>query len=302
MIDILPQPIALSLGPLELHWYGIAYAVGLAFTYWVISVEARRRDLSLSLLANGFIIVAIAALIGGRLYHVIDQWQLYKDDLLKIVLPPYSGLGVYGGIATGFVTGIAYARLNRQSAATWADAVAPGILVMQGIARWGNFANQELYGPPTSLPWGILIDCDHRTLTYACPATPPITHFQPLFLYESLSGIIGAIVLLLLARRASRLRPGDIVLLFFAWYGTTRFLLEPLRSNNWTFFGIPTASIISAAFVMFALAVLLWRHRPGAAPPAGPVEVGGEPDDPDRPPIETEAESIPTVPEAAATD
>ncbi|MBA4370883.1 MAG: prolipoprotein diacylglyceryl transferase, partial [Coriobacteriaceae bacterium] len=269
MIDILPQPIALQLGPLTVAWYGVAYAVGLALTYWVVSSEVRRRGLSLGILANGFIIVAIAALIGGRLYHVIDQWQLYKDDLLKIVLPPYSGLGVYGGIVTGFAAGLTYARWKRQSLWTWMDCAAPGILMMQAVARWGNFFNQELYGPPTTLPWGILIDCEHRTLTYACEATPAYTHFHPLFLYESLSGLLGTIVLLTLARRSTRLRPGDIVLLFFVWFGTTRFLLEPLRSNNWTFFGIPTASIISATFVLGAIAILLFRHRPGAVAPAG---------------------------------
>ena len=296
MIDFTPQPIAFSLGPLEIHWYGIAYAVGLAVTYWVVSSEVRRRGLSQAILANGFIIVAIAALIGGRLYHVIDQWALYKDDPLKIVLPPYSGLGVYGGIVTGFLAGIAYARYKKQSIWTWADCAAPGILIMQGIARWGNFANQELYGPPTNLPWGIAIQCANRTPTYACPpgSDPAATlgqHFQPLFLYESISGILGCIVLLWIARHVPRLRPGDIVLLFFVWYGTTRFLLEPFRSNNWLFFGIPTASIISAVFVLAAIVTLAWRHRPGAQPP--PDEEEGVADDGD-----LEAEATPAAPTA----
>ncbi len=267
MIDWMPDPIALSIGPVTVYWYGIMYAVGLAATYVVVEREARRRGLDTGLLVNGLILIAVAALIGGRLYHVIDQWARYKDDLLAIVLPPYSGLGVYGGIATGFAAGVIYARWKRQPILTWADVAAPGILTMQAIARWGNFFNQELYGPPTNLPWGIAIGCANRTATWACPpagATAIDAHFHPLFLYESLSGLLGAALLLLLARRARRLRPGDIVLLFFAWYGTTRFLLEPLRTNNWTFFGIPTASIISATFVIAALLVLAWRHRPGA--------------------------------------
>ncbi len=95
--------------------------------------------------------------------------------------------------------------------------------------------------------------------------TPIDAHFQPLFLYESLSGLVGAAVLLFLARRTTRLRPGDVALLVFAWYGATRFLLEPLRTNNWLIGGIPTASYISAAVVAGALLLLAWRHRPGAA-------------------------------------
>ena len=270
MIDWTPQPIAFSVGPLAVHWYGIMYAIGLAAAFIVVEREGRRRGLDIGLLVNGFILVSFAALVGGRLYHVIDQWDArYRNDLLAIILPPYSGLGVYGGIATGFVAAILYTRWKRQPFLGWADAVAPGLLVMQAVARWGNFFNQELYGPPTNLPWGIAIECANRTQTWACPVdggtTPVDAHFVPLFLYESLSGLVGAAVLLMLARRARFLRPGDIVLFFFAWYGTTRFVLEPLRTNNWTLGGIPTASIISAALVVGALLLLAWRHRPGAA-------------------------------------
>ena len=131
VIDLTPSPIAFSIGPLAVHWYGIAYALGLAAAYLVISREARWRGLAVGLLPNGMIVVAIAALIGGRLYHVIDQWQLYKDDLLRIVLPPYSGLGVYGGIIAGVAVAFAYARWKRQPFLAWADAVAPGLFVMQ---------------------------------------------------------------------------------------------------------------------------------------------------------------------------
>ncbi|MCU0478977.1 MAG: prolipoprotein diacylglyceryl transferase [Chloroflexi bacterium] len=284
MIDWTPDPIAISIGPLQVYWYGVMYAIGLAVTFVVIEREARRRGLDTGILVNGMIIVAIAALIGGRLYHVIDQWDRYKDDLLSIVLPPYSGLGVYGGIITGVIAAYLYARWKRQPFLTWADCVAPGLLVMQAIARWGNFFNQELYGPPTDLPWGIAIECANRTAMYACPPlgdTPVEAHFHPLFLYESISGAIGAVVLLLVARRVRGLRPGDIFLLFLVWYGATRFLLEPLRSNNWTFYDIPVASLISAAFVLGGLALLAWRHRPGAAAGAAPSldAVVGDPGD-----------------------
>jgi phosphatidylglycerol:prolipoprotein diacylglycerol transferase len=293
MLDWTPDPIFITIGPLAIHWYGVMYAIGLAATYVVIEREARRRGLETGLLINGMIIIAAAALVGGRLYHVIDQWDAYKDNLAAIVLPPYSGLGVYGGILTGFVVAILYVRWKRQPFLTWADCAAPGLLVMQAIARWGNFFNQELYGPPTDLPWGIPIECANRTATWACPplgTTPVDAHFQPLFLYESISGAVGAIVLLYVARRVRGLRPGDIVLLFFAWYGTTRFLLEPLRTNNWTFYGIPVASIISATVVVAALLLLAWRHRPGRAPEPAVGDPGPEP------------AADPADPLAAATD
>jgi len=287
VIDLTPSPIAFSIGPLAVHWYGIAYALGLAAAYLVISREARWRGLDVGLLPNGMIVVAIAALIGGRLYHVIDQWQLYRDDLLRIVLPPYSGLGVYGGIIAGVAVAYGYARWKRQPFLAWADAVAPGLFVMQAIARWGNFFNQELYGSPTNLPWGIAIQCQYRTQGYECPpGSDPLAtlgqHFHPMFLYESLSGLIGAIVLIWIARRfAGRLRTGDLLLVFFVWYGAVRFVVESLKADNWRIFGIPTAQIVAAITVLGAAAILVARHArsssqgpPAAAeePRAGPRE------------------------------
>jgi phosphatidylglycerol:prolipoprotein diacylglycerol transferase len=267
MLDFIPDPIAFQIGPLPVYWYGIGYAIGLAVAYQVLVRLARRAGEDPDVVGNGMIIIAIAALIGGRLYHVIDQWALYQDDLLKIVLPPYTGLGVYGGIATGLVAVIVYSRIKGLPFWRWADIIAPALFAMQAVARWGNFFNQELYGPPTTLPWGIPIDCGHRVVAevvnYGCDVLPETTRFHPLFLYESLSGLLGAIVLIWLGFRSrDRLRPGDLVLVFFVWYGVVRFALETLRQDNWTFFGIPTAQVVSLLFIIPALVVLAWRHRP----------------------------------------
>ncbi len=148
---------------------------------------------------------------------------------------------------------------------------------MQAIARWGNFFNQELYGSPTNLPWGIAIQCQYRTQGYACPpgSDPAATlgqHFQPMFLYESLSGLIGALFLIWLSRRfAGRLRPGDLLLVFFIWYGAVRFVVESLKADNWLFFGVPTAQIIAAITATGAAAILVARHaRPSGVRPPDP--------------------------------
>jgi phosphatidylglycerol:prolipoprotein diacylglycerol transferase len=312
MLDFIPDPIAIQIGPLPVYWYGIGYALGLAAAYLVMVRLARRAGEDADILANGMIIVAIAALIGGRLYHVIDQWAIYQDNPIDIILPPYSGLGVYGGIATGTVVAFLYARYKRVPFLRWTDIIAPGLFVMQAIARWGNFFNQELYGSPTTLPWGIPIDCAHRIsgvgFDYTCAVLPESTRFHPLFLYESLSGVLGAIVLVWLGFHArKRLRPGDLLLLFFVWYGIVRFVLESFREGNWTFNDVPVAQIVSVMFVVPAALVLAWRHRPGHPddPPAThpevatwgalgrPVEAGDgpEPEPESAPEPESESES-----------
>jgi phosphatidylglycerol:prolipoprotein diacylglycerol transferase len=278
MITFTPDPVFVRLFGFPIYWYGIAYAVGLAAVYWVLVREARFRGLDDTRIGTGLIVVAVAALIGGRLYHVIDQWQLYAPHPITAILPlavqpdgsyafaGFTGLGVPGGIITGTIAAWAYLRWIRESFWSWADVVAPALFAMQAVGRWGNFFNQELYGPPTTLPWGIRIDCAHRVADqYPCSQFPlETTYFHPLFLYESLSGIIGALVLIWLARRASaRLVPGDLLLIFFVWYGLTRFALEGFRVDNWTFFGIPTARIVTLGFILVGLVGLWYRHGPG---------------------------------------
>jgi phosphatidylglycerol:prolipoprotein diacylglycerol transferase len=266
MIDWTPSPILFQLGPLALHWYGIAYVLGLVAAYWIMVRQARRFGENPAILGNGLIVVAVAALVGGRLYHVVDQWQLYQDDLLKIVLPPYSGLGIFGGFLTGAVAFLVLARYHRISAWRWGDIVAPGIFLMQAAGRMGNFFNQELYGPPTTLPWGIAIDCAHRVIEYPCSTFPlATTHFHPLFLYEALSGLLAATFLVWLSSRPRPwLRVGDSVGILLIWLGGVRFLLEFLRIGNWRLADIPTAQIFGAGFVLVGIAILALRRRQDA--------------------------------------
>jgi phosphatidylglycerol:prolipoprotein diacylglycerol transferase len=174
-----------------------------------------------------------------------------------------------------------YARRHHLSFWRWADIIVPCVLLAQAVGRWGNFMNQELYGPPTNLPWGIAIQCQYRVAEYACPAgsDPTATlgqHFTPLFFYESVLSLIGVGVMLLLWRRFTAhhrlLIAGDVGLLYFVWYGVERSVLETLRSGwNWTFFGLATAQVVglsAAAAAIVAIFVRHWwvRHHPEAAP------------------------------------
>jgi len=287
MIDFTPNPIALSIGSLEIRWYGIAYVAAIVAGTWLAMRLARQRGERTDMIVDALIVMAVAALLGGRAYHVIDQWGYYKDHLSQIVLPPYSGLGIYGGLFTGLLAMIWVARHYKLSFWRWGDIVVPAVLLAQVVGRWGNFMNQELYGPPTDLPWGIAIQCQNRVVQYACPGTPATTHFIPLFFYESMLSLLGVFVMLWLwnhfTARHRLLIAGDVGLLYFVWYGLERSLLELLRSGwDWTFFGIPTAQLVgmgAAAAAIVAILIRHWyvRHHPIAelgddAPPAPPVE------------------------------
>ena len=272
LIDITP-PSGIDLGPLTLGFYGLGYVLAVAVMLLVSQMEARRKGLDPGLVTNAIIVVAVFALVGARLYHVIDQWERYAADPLQAVLPPYSGLGLYGGIFGAAIGIWVYVRGKGIPIGRALDVVVPGTLFAQGIARWGNFFNQELYGPPTDLPWGITIDCAHRVAAYSCEVYPlETTGFHPLFLYESVLTIAGGFIALYVARHfADRLLDGDLASFWMVWYGGVRLLLETFREGwNWTVLGVPTAILIGLVLIVAGLGTAWWRHsRTGTAPEPG---------------------------------
>jgi phosphatidylglycerol:prolipoprotein diacylglycerol transferase len=270
MIDFTPNPILFSIGALEIRWYGIAYVGAILAGYWLARWLAHKRGEREEIIADSLIVIAAAALIGGRAYHVIDQWAYYKDHLAQIVLPPYSGLGVYGGLLTGLLAAWWLTRHYKVSFWRWIDIIGPAVLLAQFVGRWGNFMNQELYGPPTNLPWGIAIQCQYRVPQYACPAgsSPTDTlgqHFVPLFFYEAIISLIGMFVLIWLwnnfTAKGRVLIVGDVGLLYFVWYGLERAYLETYRSGwDWTFYGVPMAQIVGIGAAAAAIVAILIRH------------------------------------------
>ena len=278
LIDVRP-PSGIDLGPVTLGFYGIGFVIAAAVMILVSQSEARRKGHDPGLVTSAIIVVAIAALIGARLYHVVGEWQVYADDPIRVVLPPYAGLGLYGGIVGAAVGIWIFLRGKDLPLSRALDIVVPGTLFAQGIARWGNFFNQELYGPPTDLPWGIAIDCAHRIAPWFCPDDPRLaagvdglqfqsTGFHPLFFYESVLTISGGFVALVLARRfGERLRDGDLASFWMIWYGGVRLVLELFREGwNWTIAGIPAAMLIGAVLIVIGVATTMWRHRRPGTP------------------------------------
>ena len=177
-------------------------------------------------------------------------------------MPPYEGLGAPGGRVTGAIALIVILGGWGQGPWGGVDVAGPAILVMQAIARWGNWFNQELYGAPTDLPWGLAIDCVHRAASVTCAAVGGSATFHPLFLYESLSGLAGALILPALGQRLKgHLLPGMVGLGAVAWYSVTRIALEGLRLENWQVGGIATAYFVMGAVLLVTLVVAIARLR-----------------------------------------
>lgn len=264
----------LSIGAFELRFYSVMILSGLLAGIVLAQREAKRLGENPDHVVNIAVLGAVAGLIGARTYHVVDRWnEVYVYDPVSVFYIWRGGIGIFGAVAGSALALAAYvwwvnraAREGKPGARPmnvlrWFDIGAPAFLLGQAIGRWGNFFNQELFGPPTDLPWGIPIDVANRPSLYLAD-----TYFHPLFLYESLLSFLGVVVILYLARRlADRLRVGDVLLMYFIWYPAERFVLEFLRTDNWKIGDVPMAQIVSTLLAVASVLALVWWRRPSSA-------------------------------------
>lgn len=224
----------------------------------------------------GLMWCVVLGIIGARLYHVLTPSPSmaplgitspldYFRHPLQLINIRNGGLGIYGALVGGLVGLILYTRRQHLPWLAWADLAAVGLPLGQFVGRWGNFFNQELYGRPTTLPWGITIDRPPGDFG-------PDVRFHPAFLYESLWNLLGFCGLYLLARRrAAQLRSGELMGLYLVWYGIGRILLETVRLDSrmvsiggWT---LPVASAVSGVIILVILSWMGVRRWRAANPP-----------------------------------
>ncbi|MEU6794496.1 prolipoprotein diacylglyceryl transferase [Nonomuraea wenchangensis] len=251
------------LGIIPIRAYALCIVLGVIVAVWLSERRWRARGGQKGTIIDIAVPAVIFGLIGGRLYHVITDWQTYFGS--RAIKPAYKalfiwegGLGIWGAIALGGVGVWLAARRRGLSMTALADTIAPGIAFAQGIGRWGNWFNQELYGSPTTLPWGLEIDVDH--------GGEPGVLYHPTFLYESIWDILLGFALLFVGRRLN-LRYGRLFALYVAGYTFARFWIEGLRidpvggvDHAVTFLGLRINQWTSIVLFVGAL-VYFWATR-----------------------------------------
>jgi len=221
----IPSPSAdgLELGPLTVRVYGLMFLLGLLAAVAITARRWERRGGERALVHEVALWSFPAGLVGGRLYHVVTSWNEVPDHWWGPFAVGEGGLGIWGGIPAGTLVGIVVLRRRGADVASFLDAAAPGLLVGQSIGRLGNYFNQELFGGPTSLPWGLLIDPANRPDSYA-----QFTTFHPTFLYEIVWNLALAAGLVWLGEHRSIRAPG-LFALYVAGYSPGRIGEELLR-------------------------------------------------------------------------
>jgi prolipoprotein diacylglyceryl transferase len=248
----------IEIGPLTLRAYGIMLLLGILAATWLTGRRAvRAGDCDWDFVFKLAMWGVAGGVVGARLYHVATSWDEVPDEWWGFLAVWKGGLGIWGGIAGGVLAGVVVVRRAGKSVFRFMDFVAPALLLAQFVGRLGNYFNQELFGGPTSLPWGLEIDLENRPDAYLDEAT-----FHPTFLYEMLWNGIG-VLLVLWAERLFRIRPPGIFCLYVAWYSLGRLAWEEqirvdpsaevlgMRLNFWVALGLFVA----------ALAAFAWAQR-----------------------------------------
>jgi len=255
------------LGPFPIRAYALCIIAGIIVAIWLGNRRWVARGGQPGTVADVAVWAVPFGIVGGRLYHVATSWQPYFGagghpiDALKIW---QGGLGIWGAVALGALG--AYIGCRRQGVMLppFGDALAPGLALAQALGRWGNYFNQELFGRPTTLPWGLKIDVAHRPKGYEQYAT-----FHPTFLYESLWCVVIAVILVWADRRFE-LGHFRVFLLYGALYTAGRFWFELLRIDDANhILGLRVNTWVSSIVFAAAVAGFIWsaRHHPGRETP-----------------------------------
>ena len=273
LLASIPSPSSgeVHIGGVALHAYGVMLLLGILAAVALTGIRWTRRGGDWDLVYRVAMWGVAGGVVGARLYHVVTSWDEVPDPKWQGVFEIWKGgLGVWGGILGGVLAGAIVVRRSGNSVYAFMDAAAPGLLLAQAIDRWSNYFNQELFGKPTDLPWGLEIAVQNRPQQYISEAT-----FHPLFLYESLWCLLGVGVLLLVDRRF-RIRPPGLFALYGAWYTAFRTFEETLRVDpSHEFLGHRLNFWVSGVLFFLAIGAFIWSQRRSgqARRPHGPPQV-----------------------------
>lgn len=241
------NPVALQLGGLTIRWYGVLIALGLVLALiYALNVCNRRYGVTQDKLLDCVLVGIIMAIIGARLYYVAFKWDVYSQDPLSILYINAGGLAIYGGLIGALIGGLLVAKIVKVNIPALLDIACLGFLIGQGIGRWGNFMNQEAFGTPTDLPWGMVSENTGNIAVHPC------------FLYESLWCLLGFVLLHFFSKKF-RKYDGQIFLLYMVWYGFERMIVEGLRTDSLytPFFNLRVSQIFSLVIMIVGVVFLI---------------------------------------------
>ncbi|MBI3115019.1 MAG: prolipoprotein diacylglyceryl transferase [Candidatus Kerfeldbacteria bacterium] len=275
----LPERALVNVGSVAIHWYGLFAAVAAVAAFLLGRFLAKRAGLSVETVGDAFFVSLVLGFIGARLWHVVGDLSYYLDHPAEILAVWNGGLALHGGLAFGGLALFWFAWRKGLSFLLLADLFAPLLALAHAIGRWGNYFNQELFGRPTDLPWGIPIALGNRPSAFS-----DATHFHPTFLYESLGlfAIAAFLVVWFLHRaqigHANDSYRGAVFAAYLVLTGALRIGVETLRVDvvlTWGDVRVPL--VVSLLLTFGGLVMLLTKFRGHMKPPPQPTTYNLQP-------------------------
>lgn len=251
------NPIALQLGGLEIHWYGVIIACGVLLAVWLAMKEAVRRGIKDDHILNLVLWALPFALIGARTYYVAFEWGYYSQHPSEIIAIWHGGIAIYGALIASVIVFLIYCRVKWLPAWLVLDIAAPTVMIAQAIGRWGNFMNQEAFGAKTTLAYlrGL-----HLPEFIIQQMNIQGAYRQPTFLYESMWNLVGFILLMSVRHHQHWFKQGEVFLSYVMWYAFGRFFVEGMRTDS--LYLLPGLRVSQAlSIVLFVVAAGLWWYR-----------------------------------------
>lgn len=246
-----------KIGPFSLKYYSFFIFLGMLVACFLIFREAKRKKINEDLLTNILFYGIIIGILGARSYYVLFNLDYYLKNPLEIFMIWHGGLAIHGGLIAGLIFLIIYSKKHNLNIFKLLDIIVVGVIIAQSIGRWGNFFNQEAYGPVTSLSnlksmhlpnfiiKGMYIDGSYH---------------EPTFFYESVISLLGFIVLILI-RKLKNLKVGTLTGIYLIWYGIERFIIESLRTDSLMLGNIKVAQLVSLIFIIFGIIVTIFSFK-----------------------------------------
>lgn len=257
-----------SIGPATIHIYALCILMGIVLAVWITTIRWKKLGGNFDQVLDITLVSVPAGIIGARLYHIITTPERFfgpDGDWAEMFRIWNGGLGIWGGVLFGALAAWAWCRHKHYPMALLADAIAPGLLVAQAVGRLGNWFNQELYGAPTTLPWGLKLNMEgtaigHSEQCYDGATCPSGTLFHPTFLYEMIWNLIGAAIIVYIGSKAmKKLKAGSLFAVYIMWYTLGRTWIESLRIDYaHEFLGVRINVWVSmAVFVLGAVSFIV---------------------------------------------
>ena len=251
------NPILLSFGPIQIHWYSFFIALGLLIGGYMVLKETKKHGILEDNMIDFFFVLLPISFVGARLYFVVfhlDYYLTYPIDIIKVW---EGGLAIHGGIIVGLLTAFIFCKKKNLNFLQIVDIAVPGVILAQSFGRWGNFFNGEAHGAVTTLETLRSLKIPEFIIN---GMKIDDVYYYPTFYFESIWCIIGFIIMVIL-RKNKKIKTGFITGFYFIWYGIGRFFIESSRTDSLMLFNIKVAQLVSIIGIIVGIIFIIYSFK-----------------------------------------